>query len=170
LTVVGGTKDGQLVVWGPDSEAVCQVLDGHRARVTHIEIKRVQERPLAISGSADRTARVWDLLTGECVQIFKEHLPGEALRGVALSDDGEVAVTAGTDSTVRLWDVSSGECLDLYKAGEPVTCLSRIDKSNRFVCGTGCGDVQFLAIRDLPAPAPTGAPFGVADRCCRAAG
>ena len=130
------------------------MLEGHCAAIACLDIIQFQQRLLAISSSEDGTAQVWDVATGNCLQTFKDHhASGQSLGGVALSRNGDVAATAGMDTTVRIWDMVGGECLDHYKAGDPVTCRSRIDQANPLVCGTLCGDAQFLTIRDLEMPA-----------------
>jgi len=160
-TIVAGTDEGTLVVWDTVSKKARLILKGHRGAITSVDMIRVRNALLAISGCEDGTARVWDLETGDCLQNFNDHQSGRLC--VALSRNGAIAVTAGMDTTVRVWDVTSGECVDWYKAGEPVTCLSRVDWANHLVCGTLCGDVHFLTIRNLAMPVPDDDPPGLAD-------
>ncbi|KAL0957198.1 hypothetical protein HGRIS_003290 [Hohenbuehelia grisea] len=61
-----------------------------------------------VSGSYDKTIRIWDATTGEQV--------GEALRGheagvmsVAFSHDGTRIVSGSYDKTIRIWDATTGE-------------------------------------------------------------
>jgi WD40 repeat protein len=57
-----------------------------------------------VSGSWDKTVRVWDRLSGECLQILNGH--GSWVSSVALS--GDVIVSGSDDNTVRVWDSTSG--------------------------------------------------------------
>jgi WD40 repeat protein len=61
---------------------------------------------LALSGSDDRTVRVWDVTTGAELHRFDGHTDGVA--AVAFSEDGRRAASAGGDRTVRLWEVGTG--------------------------------------------------------------
>ncbi|KAG6906873.1 hypothetical protein DXG01_011586 [Tephrocybe rancida] len=63
-----------------------------------------------VSGSSDKTVRVWDTVTGQQL--------GEALRGhehmvnsVAFSSDGTKIVSGSGDKTVRVWDTETGQQL-----------------------------------------------------------
>ncbi len=60
-----------------------------------------------LTGSGDRTARLWNAETGEVVQSFVGH--GKAVRSVASSPDGERVLTGSGDKTARLWNAETGE-------------------------------------------------------------
>ena len=63
----------------------------------------------AVSGSLDRTLRLWDLGTGQRVRTLEGHT--SSVRAVALTPDGRRAVSGSGDHTLRLWDLESGQCL-----------------------------------------------------------
>src|SRR5207237_1417586 len=70
-----------------------------------------------LSGSADRTMRLWDLASG--VELNRFPHPDE-VNGVAFSPDGRLALSGCDDGKVRLWDVRSGR---LLRTGEGHTKL-----------------------------------------------
>ncbi len=57
---------------------------------------------IAVSGSYDRTIRVWDLTNGRCLRTMVGHTAG--VRSVTVSADGRTAVSGGAD-TALVWDV-----------------------------------------------------------------
>jgi WD40 repeat protein len=61
------------------------------------------------SGSHDKTVRLWDVATGECLRTMTGHSGG--VPSVAYSPDGKTLAAGSHDKTVRLWDVATGECL-----------------------------------------------------------
>ncbi len=72
---------------------------------------------VALTGSHDGTARLWDTTTGECLHVLTGHV--YRVQFVALSGDGSVAVTVGF-ADARIWDVASGHCrhvLDILDHG-----------------------------------------------------
>ncbi|HLY29200.1 MAG TPA: protein kinase [Aggregatilineales bacterium] len=62
---------------------------------------------LALTGSRDKLARLWDVASGQQVQVFTGH--DDAVSAVAFSPDGKMVATASRDYTVRLWDVPTGK-------------------------------------------------------------
>jgi len=59
-----------------------------------------------VTGSWDRTARVWDAATGMKLMIMRGH--GDSVQSVAFSPDGKRIVTGSWDRTARIWDLSTG--------------------------------------------------------------
>ena len=57
---------------------------------------------LLATASKDKTARLWDPATGECLRTLTGH--DDFVRGVAFSPDGRLLATASNDKTARLWD------------------------------------------------------------------
>ncbi len=66
----------------------------------------------AVSASADKTVKVWNLESGTCVGTLEGHQ--EIVLAVAISPDGTLIASTGfTDQTIRLWDWQSGRCLQV---------------------------------------------------------
>lgn len=61
------------------------------------------------SGSLDRTVKLWNVSTGKCVHLQREHAIGVST--VAFSPDRRIFASGSADQTVKLWDVSTGQCL-----------------------------------------------------------
>lgn len=61
------------------------------------------------TGSADRTARLWDVQKGSCVRVFAGHIGG--ITSLAISPDGRHLATAADDATVKIWDIGSGKLM-----------------------------------------------------------
>ena len=62
-----------------------------------------------ISGSWDKSVRMWDVKTGRLIHIFEGN-PGP-VHAVAVSKDGTFVVSGGNDGIVRGWDVKSGKLI-----------------------------------------------------------
>ncbi|KAF2277292.1 WD40 repeat-like protein [Westerdykella ornata] len=65
------------------------------------------------SASSDRTVKICDASSGECLQTLKSH--NSDVRSVAFSHDSAQIASASADCTVKIWDASSGKCLQTLK-------------------------------------------------------
>jgi len=67
-----------------------------------------------LSGSMDKTLRLWELATGQCVRTFKGH--GGQVSSVSISPDGRWALSGGSwDRTLRLWELTTGKCVRTFE-------------------------------------------------------
>ena len=65
--------------------------------------------PRALSGSRDKTIRLWDLRSGDTIRVIEGH--EDTVRAVCYSGDGRWALSGGEDRTVRLWEIATGRCV-----------------------------------------------------------
>eukprot|EP01018_Ginkgo_biloba_P022053 Gb_03024 [translate_table: standard] len=61
------------------------------------------------TGSSDKTVRLWDVQSGECVRMFIGHR-GMVL-SIAMSPDGRYMASGDEDGAIMMWDLSSGRCV-----------------------------------------------------------
>jgi WD40 repeat protein len=61
----------------------------------------------ALSGSDDKTLKLWDINAGKEIKTFYGHLT--EVRTVALSFDGRFALSGSGDNTLKLWDIKTGK-------------------------------------------------------------
>lgn len=61
------------------------------------------------TGSSDKTVRMWDVSSGECVRIFIGHR--SMILSLAISPEGRYMASGDEDGTIMLWDLATGRCL-----------------------------------------------------------
>jgi hypothetical protein len=61
----------------------------------------------------DRTLRLWEAATEECVRVFKGHT--DRINALGLSTDGNWALSGSNDRTLRLWELATGRCSKVYE-------------------------------------------------------
>jgi hypothetical protein len=79
--------------------------EGHDGNVMSVALSRDGQK--ALTGSADKTVRLWDVKTGK--ELLKMVRHTDWVRSVAFAVDGQRAFSAGDDSTLRLRDLKFGE-------------------------------------------------------------
>ena len=63
---------------------------------------------MVISGSGDKTVRVWDLATGHPIGTpFTGHTGTVAAVATAQLDGRPIAISGSADQTVRVWDLGA---------------------------------------------------------------
>ncbi len=66
-----------------------------------------------VSASADKTVKLWDVVTGKLLKTLKGHQAEVII--VVFSPDGKTLASGSDDKTVKLWDVGTGKELKTLK-------------------------------------------------------
>ena len=66
-----------------------------------------------LTGSHDRTAKVWKKSSGQCMLTLTGH--SSYIMSVVYRPDGQCILTGSWDKTAKIWDTQSGECLMTLK-------------------------------------------------------
>jgi len=77
---------------------------GHSAPVTSVDFSPCGR--YVLSGSKDKTIKLWDIATGREIRTFRGH--SDVVSSVKFLPDGRHVVSSSWDGSVRLWDVTSG--------------------------------------------------------------
>jgi len=70
----------------------------------------------ALSGSNDKTVRLWDVESGRCLRVLGGH--SDTVQALSWSADQQRAISGSFDQTLRMWDVATGRCLRVLGKGE----------------------------------------------------
>jgi len=109
LRFASGDKNGEIRIWNPATgELIGRPLIGHKQWITSLSwepahMNKACER--LVSGSKDRTARVWNVRTGRCETTLTGH--DASVESVKWGGEGLV-YTASRDKTIQVW-ASRGE-------------------------------------------------------------
>ncbi|GMH58532.1 hypothetical protein TrST_g1037 [Triparma strigata] len=111
-TISSASTDGKARAWNLGAKAQDPLkLEGHTNSVQAVAISG--DGSTVISGSQDKSVRVWDAQTGEQKALLEGHTG--MVFSVDISKDGKLAVSAGySDKTVIIWSLE-GEAKELKK-------------------------------------------------------
>jgi WD40 repeat protein len=126
--------------------------EGHTDVVTSIALSA--DGRFVLSGSTDRTVRLWEVESGRCLRVFEGH--SDPVFSVSLSADARLALSGGaqflvrnererlfTSGQMRLWDTASGQCLPTFQGqSDPVTAVHLKFSGRRVLSGGGLSILQ----------------------------
>lgn len=68
-----------------------------------------------MSGSSDKTLKLWDISTGKEIIKFVGH--SKAVHSIAVSPDGEYVASGSEDRTIIVWHIKSGKKIKTFLTG-----------------------------------------------------
>jgi len=74
-----------------------------------------------VSGSHDKTIKLWDMQTGGVIKTFHGHT--SRIISVSISADCTMIVSGSADRTIRLWNIQSEECHCVIEQLDWVDCV-----------------------------------------------
>ena len=109
---------GSLGIWLYDVHTGAEValLTGHTGGVSSVAFS--SDEQMLVSGSWDKTVRLWNPLTGEEFHILSGHSRG--ITSVSFSHDGSLVASGSSDKTIRIWHAHTGRhvrTLEGHKSG-----------------------------------------------------
>ncbi|KAF9093051.1 hypothetical protein BGX29_010129 [Mortierella sp. GBA35] len=112
-------------------------LRGHSNSVTSLAFS--PDSQFLVTGSYDKTARIWKIQTGKCGMVFEGHT--EAVTAVAFSPTGFYIATGSDDRTVRVWSARTGRVFNILSGHvDVVKSLSYSSDSQLNQLASGGGD------------------------------
>jgi len=116
LYVITGGRSGATLLDVTTWRAI-RTFTGHAHSYGVSSVRFSADGSYILTGSADATARLWDLSTGKEVRTFRGH--SDRVSAVDSSPCGRFMVTGSWDGTAKLWEVGSGnESATLFSVGK----------------------------------------------------
>ncbi|RCH83564.1 snoRNA-binding rRNA-processing protein [Rhizopus azygosporus] len=118
--IVAGDATGLIQMFDVGSRAILRSFKGHEmpTQVTHFTINKAN----ILSASDDKTVRIWDIPTGDHINIFDEH-EDYVRAGVVSQENPNLVISGSYDQTVKLWDMRQPESVMTMNHGAPVESL-----------------------------------------------
>jgi serine/threonine protein kinase len=106
---------------------------GHTGAIENVAFTPDGTRLVTVS--QDKTARVWDVPTGQVLKTLTGAT--DAIRGLAVLPDNRRAVTAGWGGSVRLWDLDEGVEIRRYVGHKGQVWWAACDADGKRLLTTG---------------------------------
>ncbi|KAJ3197220.1 hypothetical protein HK101_005250 [Irineochytrium annulatum] len=146
------SDDQSIILWDLEKKQQMRRFHGHNDQVQalHVSIPHLRNPNRAsdesrgssaklVTGSLDKTVKIWDIDTGECLKTLFGHEEGVW----CVSSDTLRIVSGSNDHRVNVWDLENGEYMYSLTSGHsgPVTCCHMSD--TKIATGGDDGNVIF---------------------------
>ena len=125
--IVSAARDNTIKLWNTLGECKYTIGGDHGAGEGHtgwVSCVRFSPNPMAptiVSGSWDRSVKVWNLTNCKLRTKLEGH--NGYVNAVAVSPDGSLCASGGKDGTTLLWDLTEGKMLYKLDAGAIIHSL-----------------------------------------------
>jgi guanine nucleotide-binding protein subunit beta-2-like 1 protein len=125
--IVSASRDTTIKLWNTLGECKYTIGgdlgggEGHTGWVSCVRFSPNTFQPTIVSGSWDKTVKVWNLTNCKIRHTLAGH--GGYVNAVAVSPDGSLCASGGKDGVTLLWDLSEGKRLYQLEAGSIIHSL-----------------------------------------------
>ncbi|MGL5870870.1 MAG: WD40 repeat domain-containing protein [Xenococcaceae cyanobacterium] len=106
--------DNDIKLWEINTGEEIASLRGHSDRVRCLSLSL--DGKFLVSGSVDRTIKLWNLATKELIRTFGDVSSGHlgAVLSVAINVNGKNLISGSADKTTKIWDVETGKEINSF--------------------------------------------------------
>jgi len=137
-TIAVGFGYGDIVTLDAITGSQTATFSGHTDEVKSVTFS--SDGKSLVSGSSDKTVKLWDVQTGGVVATFIGHT--SSVFSVSISVDHTTIATGSYDKTLRLWDIQTGECLHVMKQMGIVRLVSFSPTDPQYFLSMSWGNVS----------------------------
>lgn len=156
-TVATTDREGFIRIWNLDDGSVTREWQAHGDVVTALDFSPDGQKLLSVS--QDRSAKYWDLATGELLYTLSQR---NALWDGDISPDGRWIATVDEGATLVLWDVATGAEVRRYLGQYDIIYDVEFSPDSRSILIVGeDGTVRVYDVTPQSLPQFVNHPFGI---------
>ena len=110
------------------------ILSGHTGSVWSLTFSL--DGTLLVSGSSDKTIKLWDVQTGAVVKTLCGHTDG--VRSLSILPDNTMIASGSRDKTVCLWNIETGDCLVVGRHNDNVNSVRFSPVNSQLLLSSSC--------------------------------
>jgi len=137
-TIAVGLQSQNICILDGITGSQAAVLSGHTGWVRSLTFS--SDGASLVSGSYDKTIKLWDVQTGGVIKTFHGHT--NTVYSVSISVDCNMIASGSGDGTIRLWNIQTKECHCIMEQQEEVRCVSFSPTNTQHLISTFGNKVQ----------------------------
>lgn len=141
--ILGTSNDFGARLWTVADHRLRHTLTGHSGKV--MAAKYVQEPHKVVTGSHDRTLKIWDLRSIACIET---KFAGSSCNDLVTSDSlGSTIISGHWDKKIRFWDIrTEKQCVDLAMPAK-ITSLDLSKDCLYLICSVRDDTIKLIDLR-----------------------
>jgi WD40 repeat protein len=136
--IAAGLDSGDIVTLDGITGSQVAILSGHTGSVACLSFSSDGTSP--VSGSHDKTLKLWDVQTGGVIKTFHGHT-GQVI-SVSISFNYTKIASGSYDESIRLWDIQTRECYHTKNHQEYMGYVSFSSTNPQHLISISDGDIQ----------------------------
>ena len=136
LSLAAAAADGTITLWSLADSTEGRVLSGHDGAV--LSLIASTRDPYLISGSVDRSVRVWDQHTLQPIR----RLPINGAATALAETEPDILCVGDSTGSIAVWRLTTEECLRRFDAGgEWIRALAHVPGTSLVCCATDSPEI-----------------------------
>ncbi|XP_075147751.1 autophagy-related 16 isoform X3 [Haematobia irritans] len=141
--IIGTSNDYGARVWTVADNRLRHTLTGHSGKV--MAAKYIQEPVKVVTGSHDRTLKIWDLRSIACIET---KFAGSSCNDLVTTDSlGSTIISGHYDKKIRFWDIRTEKQADDVLMNAKITSLDLSKDCNYLICSVRDDTIKLLDLR-----------------------
>ncbi len=103
------SHDWKVAIWNTSATEPVHIIDAHNNAVQTVAYANTPRGPLLVTGSADKSVKLWKGDSFEAVRRYSGHR--DFVSTLAIRPDGSSFASAGLDGNIRIWSAKSQSTL-----------------------------------------------------------
>lgn len=120
-----------------------RTLSGHCDIVRSVAVS--PDSKTLVSGSFDKTIKLWSLSNGELLHTLSEHT--SRITCIAISPDGKILASGSFDQTIKLWSLLTGELLHTLACRPDRVRYIAFSPNGQTLISSGDSEIKLWAVR-----------------------
>lgn len=134
----------EITIWSIPEFSNIMRLTQHSGKVT--SVKFFDDDKYIVSGSEDKTVKVWNSITGDCLTTFSGH--HGVVTSVDASQNHKLLASGSEDKTIRIWDIETEKCILTLTGHQGYVWSVSFSPENELIASSdneGCIKIWYLS-------------------------